>query len=356
VRLAKFNAICDLKKVTEEQFLLREFGIEISYEATDQEYSGNQKIIVSDNPKKWVTLLNTAPPHSLTFFLIGNETYVPDKYEFLNQFQSLKCALLYNPPKKAPYINIFKSLLGNILDGGFVPTSLPGSVFRDFRNSQFTRKKLNRINIKYSYIELPQGYCNSFVNQISTLSPELKMLVATKYSLFSKEFQSALEIFIKKTQTFSYLGQEIHHRRATCLRIAKTKFLVEVPSKIGFGGLVFDGDTTYLKNLLSTKFPLVPPGAFNNYNHRYTESLITGGLPAILAQNSLDPSVNDNWTNYLGFLRGHSFRLLMKYLSKISQIKFEEYYKSSYEAEFKRTRKAYEYFLSQQGNLFSNSK
>jgi hypothetical protein len=182
------------------------------------------------------------------------------------------------------------------------------------------------------------------------------MLVASKYSLFSKEFQSALEIFIKKTQTFSYLGQEIHHRRATCLRIAKTKFLVEVPSKIGFGGLVFDGDTTYLKNLLSTKFPLVPPGAFNNYNHRYTESLITGGLPAILAQNSLDPSVNDNWTNYLGFLRGHSFRLLMKYLSKISQIKFEEYYKSSYEAEFKRTRKAYEYFLSQQGNLSSNSK
>ena len=33
----------------------------------------------------------------------------------------------------------------------------------------------------------------------------------------------------------------------------------------------------------------------------------------------------------------------------------DEYYKSSYEAEFKRTRKAYEYFLSQQGDLLSNS-
>ena len=143
--IAKFNALCDLKKVTEEQFLLREFGLEISYEATDQKYSREQRIIVSDNPTNWATLLNTAPPQSLIFFLVGNETYVPDKYEFLNQFKSLKCVLLYNPPKKAPYLNIFKSLLGNILDGGLVPTSLPGSVFRDFRNSQFTRKKLNRI-------------------------------------------------------------------------------------------------------------------------------------------------------------------------------------------------------------------
>lgn len=341
-----FNALSDLERVTEEQYLLREFRIKIRYGIKDHNYKLDNNLIVSDNPENWHQYLSTAPSLTINFILIGNETYQLHKYHYLNQFSSIKSALIYNPPRPAPYYNILKSLIGNLLDGGTIPTDYPGSVFRDFRNSQFTRNKLNSIQIKYPFVELPQGYCNSFVDQLSTLSPEIQNLIETNISLYSAKFKSALKPFINKTQTFSYLGQSIHHRRATCLRIAKKEFGIQVPSKVGFGGLTFDGDTTYLNNLLKTKFPLVPPGAFNNYNHRYTEALITGGLPAILAQNSLDPSINSNWTNDLRFPKSHSFRFLLKYLSEISTKEFEDLQKTSHEKDFAQTQEALNFFLS----------
>ena len=346
----QFYALSDLGKVTEEQYLLREFRIKILYGVKDQTYNPENNLIVSDNPEYWHEYLRKAPSQTINFILIGNETYQPHKYHYLNQFSSIKSALIYNPPRLAPYYNILKSLIGNLLDGGIIPTDYPGSVFRDFRNSQFTRNKLNSIQIKYPFVELPQGYCNSFVNQLSTISPEIKHLIETNISLYSAEFTSALKPLINKTETFSYLGQSIHHRRATCLRIAKKEFGIHVPSKVGFGGLTFDGDTTYLHNLLKTKFPLVPPGAFNNYNHRYTEALITGGLPAILAQNSLDPSINSNWTNYLNFPQSHSFRFLLKYLSEISTKEFEDLQKTIHEEDFARTQEALDFFLSNTTN------
>jgi len=348
VESPRFLALCDLHKITEEEFLLREFGIKLIYGAHDQNYETGSEIIVSDNPKNWVKLLGSAPFESITFILIGNETYQPDKYEYLNNFPSIKVALLYNPPRKASYGNIFKSLFGNVLDGGLIPTSLPGSVFRDFRNSQFTRKKLISIKINYQYCELPQGYCNSFVSQIASLSLRLKTLLESNCSLFSEDFRNVLSKYINKHHTFSYLGQNIHHRRATCLRLARKHYGVETPSKVGFGGLAFDGDTTYLAKLMSTKFPLVPPGTFNNYNHRYTESLITHGLPAILAQNSLDPSDNLNWTNRLNFPQSHSFRFLMKFLVSLPQERFDEIYQESYERELSRIQSARDFFIINQ--------
>jgi hypothetical protein len=229
-----------------------------------------------------------------------------------------------------------------------IPTNLPGSVFRDFRNSQFTRRKLDSISINYPYRELPQGYCNSFVSQLYTLSSSIKKKLDTNCSLFDIEFKALLGEHICKTQTFSYLGQIIHHRRATCLRLAKKLYAVDTPSKFGFGGLNFDGDNTYLAKLLCTKFPLVPPGTFNNYNHRYTESLITSGLPAILAQNSLDPSDNTNWTNNLNFPKSHSFRYLMKFLSSLSQEQFDKIHKKSYNQEFSRIVEARDFFILNQ--------
>ena len=56
-----------------------------------------------------------------------------------------------------------------------------------------------------------------------------------------------------------------------------------------FKGIYEDADFKYLDQLLSTKFILVPPGFYNNSNHRYTESLICNTIPVILANNSLDP-------------------------------------------------------------------
>lgn len=344
MKLPAFQAISDLKKVTEEQFLLREFGLEIVYGEQDQSFKSTNTIIVTDNPSNWKRLLDSSPDDSLTFFLIGNETYIPHRYEYLNTFPSVRIVFIYNPPNHTPYLNIFKSLLGNILDGGLILS--PASVFRDFRTSQFTRKKLRSIQVSYKFKELPQGYCNSFVDQLSTLSSELRSLLTSNCSLYSEVIKSNLRPFIEKTCDFSYIGQPITKRRETCLRIARKNYGIRTVSKKGFHGTTFDGDTTYLKNLLKTKFPLVPPGAFNNYNHRYTESLLTGGVPAILAQNSLDPSANHNWTNHLNFPVSHSYRMLLGYLSSLTKNQFELLHETTFKSDAARIQIAYDSFMS----------
>lgn len=320
----KSKALCDLAKITEEEFFLREFGLKLEYQAPDRNFDGTSKIIVTDNPSNWSKFLSTAPKEILTLILIGNETYEPWKYEILNQYVSIRKALIYNPPRECPTFNVLKSALGHIFDGGLIPTGRPGSVFRDFRTSQYTKRKLEKIVIKYPYLELPQGYCNSFIKQLSLLSDSIQSEITEGSSPYSDEFQSKLRGHVHKTKDFSYLGQIGNHRRATCLRVAKKGYAIDIPSKKGFGGLEYDGDSTYLNNLLATKFPLVPPGAFNNYNHRYSESLLTGGIPAILAQNSLDPSSNQNWSNSLSFPSSHSFRYLLRALSKLSDSEFKE--------------------------------
>ena len=339
-------ALCDLSKITEEQFFLREFNLSLNYESKDQEFDDSSNVIVSDNPKNWTRFLSSAPENSILFILIGNETYEPWKYEIFNDIKSISRALIYNPPRPCAYLTILKSLIGNLLDGGLISTGRPGSVFRDFRTSQYTKRKLANIQMRYQYLELPQGYCNSFVTQLSLLSEPLANLLSRNQSLYSEEFQIELASHIKKIKDFSYLGQLGHHRRATCLRVAARGHGVEIPSKVGFGGLEYDGDSTYLNNLLQTKFPLVPPGAFNNYNHRYSESLLTGGLPAILAQNSLDPSSNKNWTRNLPFPAGHSFRFLMRELSKITESEFKELQNKAFKEDLARVVNAKDFLNS----------
>lgn len=333
-------ANCDSREITEHEFLSREFQIQIKYNVNRNLYDDSSNLIITENPKNWESFFKSAPHNTLVVILIGNETYEKWKYEYLNYFKSIKKALIYNPPRKCLGRNIIKAFVANILDGGFTPTGFSGSVLRDLRTSEFTKRRMSNIEISYDYYELPQGYCNSFVSQLSRLSPQVESELNKNQSLFSEGFKEVLEPFIEKKLDFSYIGQFGNHRRATCLRVAKQEFGTEISSKSGFGGLAFDGDMTYLSKLLMTRYPLVPPGAFNNYNHRYTESLLTGGLPAILSQNSLDPSCNDNWTSCLSFPSSHSFRYLMRFLSDLSEDQFKQLHSLAFQSDEERIKKA----------------
>ena len=105
--------------------------------------------------------------------------------------------------------------------------------------------------------------------------------------------------------------------------------------KANFSGVTIDSDMEYLELLLASKFALIPPGFYNNFNHRYTESLITGSLPAILANNSLDPSINTNWTNHLAPARRYSIKFQLRFLSKLNNIQYEHYRNLARSADFR---------------------
>lgn len=312
----------EAKCLTEEEFFRRELNIELRYDADPSSQEKTHTIIVTADPRPWLQHLRNATPKSKIFILVGNETYEPWKYELLNGLPSINLALIYNPPKAYRFGAGTKSLLGNIIDGGFLNLSGKGNPVRDFRTATYKRKITRSIKMDYDWLELPQGYSNNFAKQVVSHLQSKNVILEKDQSLLNSRVVAEIRKTVSRDHTFSYIGQNGNHRRSTCLRIAAGKSKVVLHHRQGFHGTSYSGDHTYLELLQSSKFTLVPPGFFNNSNHRYLESLIFGKLPAILYQNSLDISTNNNWTKTLGFPYSHSFRFLLSALEKMDESQY----------------------------------
>ena len=244
----------------------------------------------------------------------------------------MKHVFLYNQPNKISNTAILGGILGNIHDGGLRKTEAQGSVYRDGRISYSLKRKFKDIKIRYPFSNLPQGYSNSFASKITKLAK-----LTGSNSLIASGPISEINALKNIKYNFSFLGQSGNRRRETFLRTAsKFKSVKIYPPEKEFGGNNTDGDYTYVNHLLDSKFTLVPPGNFNNFNHRYTESLICHSLPVILANNSIDPSNNDNWTNNLSYPCRYSVKSQIKYLENISSETFEKYYAQASFNDFKK--------------------
>lgn len=321
--MTNIEVLTENQNPTEREFVTRELGIKLKIVDNTDIAGEDLNFILSDNPISWHTLLKKSKKESVVFFLIGNETYEPWKYEYFNNFDSIKHVFIYNPPRTYQYSDALKSLLGNFLDGGIRPNRGNGNMIRDFKTSLYKMRQISSIIINYPWTELPQGYSNVFVDQLKSISGLLARQLQEIPSLFDCRTLDLILNFRKVERNFGYVGQYGNHRRETCLRIARESFAVETQSRSGFHGNLSGIDTLYISLLLSSRFTLVPPGYFNNSNHRYLESLLTGGLPAILYQNSLDVSESTNWTRALGFPQTHSFKKLIKRLEGLSSTEFQ---------------------------------
>jgi hypothetical protein len=325
--------------LTEINYFKREFGIKIEsidsiaeFESKLSNVNYETVLIASTNPEYWIKSLNKLRKNTVIFFLLGNETYEPNDFNSLNKISALKHAFVYNPPSKILKRAILGGILGNIIDGGLKHTESHGSVYRDGRISYSLKDKFKKIDMQYSFSFLPQGYSNSFANKITKLAK-----LDESDSLISQTSTSKIYHLKSVIHKFSFIGQQGIRRREVFLRAAEKFDDVEIyPPEAGFGGNNSGNDYTYVNHLLNSRYILVPPGNFNNFNHRYTESLICHSLPVILANNSIDPSRNDNWTNNLSFLRRYSVKSQMKYLEKINDETFEKYYSLASSDDFKK--------------------
>jgi hypothetical protein len=309
----------ELSEITEREFFQRELNVSVvlncSYKMLEKE---SDMVIASTNPEFWTDFLRKKPKDSVVFILLGNETYEPQIFNALNGLESIRHVFIYNEPTKIFWTSLIKTVLGHVLDLGFQKLDYPDSVFRDFRNSMYLYQKFNSTSISYPHSFLPQGYSNNFAFKISQ-----KFHLNSDYSLLSEDLVNCQKSVKSRSNLISFSGQNTNRRRAIVINAAK-KYMNEPPDHTeGFRGSSRAGDSTYLDQLGDSKLILVPPGSFNNSNHRYTESLICGAIPVILAKNSLDPSENTNWTNQLPGLIPFSAKLLLRYLSRISDTELE---------------------------------
>jgi hypothetical protein len=329
-------AYCESPKITEEAFLRREFGITTIYVSSIDDFLQKSKksnsdsiVIVSTNPLFWVNTLNRYKKDSVIFILIGNETYDPKVFNLLNNLKSLRHAFVYNLPTSIKARNIFGPIVGNIIDGGFTKTHNKGSVYRDARISYSLISKFKNIKINYSCSRFPQGYSNNFAGKMGD-----RIGIKENESLLDSNLVTSILKERKNIYNFAFIGQPTNRRRETFLKNIK-----KVPKSIiiyneGFKGIYEDTDLKYLEQLLSSKFILIPPGFYNNSNHRYTESLICNTVPVILANNSLDPSSNNNWTNDLFYINRYSVKAQLRYLSNIDRNKYDQIYNLAKSSDF----------------------
>lgn len=329
-------AYCESPKITEESFLLREFGIKTVYVNSTEDFlkkleaSDSDKImIVSTNPIFWKPVLTKFKANSVIFILIGNETYDPKVFNALNDLKSLLHAFVYNLPTSIKVKNIFGPVIGYALDGGFRKTINKGSIYRDARISYSLKKRFNMIKINYSSSRFPQGYSNNFSKKLGNrinVNENISFLDNSLVNLIRKERASIYN--------YAFIGQPTNRRREVFLRNLNKFDNSVIIYNNEFKGIYEDNDLTYLEQLLSSKFILVPPGFYNNSNHRYTEALICNTLPIILANNSLDPSTNLNWTNELFYLNRYSIKAQLRYLSRIKSDEYIDFYNSARSIDF----------------------
>jgi hypothetical protein len=343
--------------LTETNYFKREFGIKIVSVGSASDFidklgslNSSTLLIASTNPEYWVDILNRYEKYNVIFFLLGNENFEPAAFNSLNKIKSLLHAFVFNPPNQISNTAVIGGVIGNIFDGGLRKTEAPGSVYRDGRISYSLKNKFNKINMEYSFSSLPLGYSNSFANKITKLAKlsETDSLIATESILKINAYKNII-------YEFSFIGQSGNRRREIYLRVAREFENVKIyPPEKEFGGNNIGDDYTYINSLLNSKYILVPPGNLSNLNHRYTESLICHSLPVILANNSLDSSRNDHWTNNLSFLRRYSAKSQMNYLENISDKTFENYYTQASFDDFKKIFDTKELIYNLIGNIDHN--
>jgi hypothetical protein len=342
VPMLKNVVYSELENLTEKEFFRRELGLNIIFNS-NKDTLKNEKIlmIASSNPIYWRDFLNLCNDKSVIFFLVGNETYEPEIFNALNGLNSLKHVFVYNPPHKIKLITIIKTFIGNLMDHSKATSPFINNPIRELLISLHLVKKFVEIKMEYEFSVLPQGYSNNFAVKFTE-----NFKLSPSQSLIDKTVLDLGKNLSDRDRFIGFSGQQTNHRRFIMIQSAM-KYMEDLPDMTeGFRGAKVSGDLIYLNQLLNCKLVLVPPGFFNNSNHRYTESLICGALPVILAKNSLDPSENNNWTNCLWFPIPYSSKSLLRYLSWVSDDKIKKYLRRAQKDNFDEILQFRKKFLS----------
>jgi len=306
--------------LTEREFLLRELGLQITYlDPTlpeSLEETGNQELvfIATTDPKTWRAFLEKRPSESVVFLLLGNETYHQETYLAFKDLVSIRLALIYALPQEGRIFNSFGGLLGQLIDATNLSSHYLIQSLRDFKTGMTKLRQSKSICFSFPTVRLPQGYSNAFVLQLERFIPDLEK----HESLLENEKVAKLVSKSENLYSFGFVGQSGPPRRMHVIFHLRALQNSQVIVRQGFGGNDINVDDSYLQMLLKTKFPVIPPGAFNTLNHRYTESLIMNRLPIIVANVPTDSFRNKNWSRSLGFLSRFSYKYLIKRCIKFS--------------------------------------
>lgn len=337
VKGIKLEILIDEENLTESEFFIRELGAELRLIDPNKQvdFSETMQIwIASTRPNNWKRLIDESPKNFINFFFLGNELYNVNELKYLTESSSIQSIFLYSPRINPSIGNLLSALIGATLDSGHKNIADLKTYIRNFRTGIEVFRRLNHNSKLYkNVIQIPQGYSSSFVAQLMNEYPNFSPKQSIIDSVPKIDSTRKLET---RTYDFGFVGQSGNLRRQRFLEVAanfpNSESIIII--RKGFGGNKKNVDDLYLKSSLESRFVLVPPGVFNNYNHRYCESLILGRLPIVVCNNQTDPNSTYYWVKSYSFLFRNSVKHILKRVIAMSDDKIAQIIDASRQVEF----------------------
>jgi len=290
-------------ELVESQFLKREFNLVLTEINSEMVFPTNAKFTVfaTTKPSELQQFLNKAYPKSLVIFLLGNETYDLQTFEYLNKYkEKILHVFVHNLPKKTSFIVSLRCLRDSIYDGGLLFCDDHNNIFRHFKNGIDCMKRNRKMKLLYSASDFPYGYAGLFIEQIEYLK-----LVPADCSPINN-FKNNVKTY--RDQQISFFGG----RGSWSRRLAIENMKRLVPNcKIVFYENRYKAkdystianeisNSDYIMSLMRSRFVLCPPGNLTNRSYRYLEALIMGALPVLPPATVQD---NHHWGVWSEFIK-----------------------------------------------------
>ena len=300
---AKHQVLVCNPDLVETEYLRREYGLVTKLVDPKSVVIPELSIIACTDPSNWSRVLSQSKVRTVIFFLLGNETYDKNKYEYLNDFPSILHVFIYNPPRESSNLGVI-----SVLDWLFWnPSSfLDKNLFFAWRFAKSLRDQTSEIRISYDWTPLPLGYTNQFVSQIETDFPNGSSSLIDEWPLSNAaKFDSEI--------ISGFIGQV-----GTWYRKKLIKYFVRFPefTSIEASGWVGKPSANYVEFLRDTQLILCPPGIYTNETFRYFEALVFGGLPISPTNTLHDFHTSAYWTAELPWYLRHSHVSIYRYLRR----------------------------------------
>lgn len=331
----------DQKDLTEREFFKRELCfklVHVSPSNWDQIQPDSNGLIwiASTDPKKWFRFLTNTSQNRVVFLFLGNELYNLDSLEYLRGCSSIKALFMYSPMRCPSTINLISSFLGALMDSGIHFFEDVKTYLRNFRTGLQLKDKLTNNAANFSSVfEIPQGYSTAFVSQLCRRITNLENDASLLDNLHLIDAFTKIQRLLFD---FTFVGQSGTLRRKRFIQAAMRSKNVNVHtlSRDGFAGHKDIIDTDYIDNSLASRSVLIPPGLFNNYNHRYCESLMLSRMPVILCNNITDPNSSGHWTRKLPFAFRDSAKYIIHYVKNLNPESYSAIIENARMEEFKK--------------------
>lgn len=316
-------------ELVEREFFARELNL--IFVNKPEPLSNGTVFVACTEPQNWISFLLEREEKSVVFFLLGNETYDIHKYEFFNNFPSIKHVFIYNPPRRNVLYGV-KAILGFIFDD---PISIFSTRFyRSLKNAFDFALRSRNLKLRYQWTEFPLGYTNRFIRELKAIG----LISDFRESVFNiKEID-----LLKSQKKVGFIGQSGSWVRQRVLFAVQKSQRVSFALASNWGGKndVSEGD--YAKSIINCRANLVPPGNLTNQTFRYAECLVLWRLPSAPPITIQDHHYNRYWTELEGNnLKFHSYVLLTRFLLKIDDTEYRSLlvkYRSHYVEELSKIR------------------